>query len=146
MQLTPKTRKVNRVFIHCSASDRAEDDDISVIRRWHTTPDPKDKSKPWPDVGYHFFIKQDGTLQQGRNIEITPSTQKGNNNGTIAICCSGLTTFSQAQFKSLKELCHAIRTNLPGVTFHGHCEVSTKTCPVFDYKSVLSLNAKGTMA
>lgn len=143
MQLTPKTRKVNRVFIHCSASDRMTDDDVSVIKKWHTSPDPKDKSKPWSDVGYHFFIKQGGTLQQGRNIEVVPAAQEGNNTGTIAICCAGLTTFSEAQFKSLRELCHAIKTNLPDVTFHGHCEVSSKTCPVFDYRKVLNLDSLG---
>ena len=35
--------------------------------------------------------------------------------------------------------CHGERS----VTFHGHCEVSTKTCPNFDYRGVLGLTAKG---
>lgn len=138
MQLTPKNRSIQRVFLHCSASDVPLHDDISVIRRWHI-------QRGFADVGYHFFIKSDGTVQKGRDIEAVPAAQENNNKGTIAICCHGLTTFTEAQFKSLRELCHAIRTNLPGVTFHGHCEVSAKTCPVFDYKAVLNLNAKGKM-
>lgn len=138
MQLTPKSRSVNRVFIHCSASDVPAHDDVSVMREWHL-------ARGFSDVGYHFFIKKDGTVQAGRDIEVVPAAQENNNKGTIAICCHGLTDFTEAQFKSLRELCHAIRTNVK-VTFHGHCEVSTKTCPVFDYKAVLKLDANGKMA
>ena len=78
-------RKINRVFIHCSASDRPEHDDISVIKKWHTSPDPKDPSKPWADVGYHYYIKFNGEIQHGRGLEITPAAQgKPNNSGTKA--------------------------------------------------------------
>ena len=31
------------------------------------------------------------------------------------------------------------------VTFHGHCEVAAKACPVFPYKAVLGLDAHGEM-
>jgi N-acetylmuramoyl-L-alanine amidase len=99
-------RDVNRVFIHCSASDRPEDDDVSVIRKWHTTPDRRDPSKPWRDVGYHYYVRKDGTLQLGRNIEVVPSAQAGHNAHSIAICLGGLREekFTQAQFDTLKTL------------------------------------------
>jgi hypothetical protein len=136
-------RVIRRVFLHCSASDRPEHDDISVIRSWHIG-----SPRFWDDVGYHYFIKRDGTIQKGRNLEKTPAAQAGHNTGTIAICLHGLEKdrFSQAQFDSLRFLC-ALINNLykGGVTFHGHCEVSSKSCPVFDYKNVLMLDAKGKM-
>lgn len=138
MDITPKSRSIQRVFIHCSASDNPAHDDVSIIRQWHL-------ARGFSDVGYHFYIKADGTIQKGRDIEVVPAAQEGNNKGTIAICCGGLTSFTEAQFKSLRELCHAIHTNLPIVTFHGHCEVSAKTCPVFDYRKVLNLDLKGKM-
>ena len=31
------------------------------------------------------------------------------------------------------------------ITFHGHCEVSNKTCPVFNYKNVLNLDSLGNI-
>lgn len=132
-------RKINRVFIHCSASDNPAHDDISVIRKWHLERDFK-------DVGYHYFIKFDGTIQNGRSIEASPAAQERNNANTIAICCAGLTKFTEAQFASLRALCVAIHTALPDATFHGHREVNRhKTCPVFNYKEILGLDAKGAI-
>jgi N-acetylmuramoyl-L-alanine amidase len=136
-------RRVDRVFIHCSASDNPEHDDVSIIRKWHMSPDPKDRTKPWRDVGYHFFIKFNGTVQRGRPLEITPAAHAPHNPNTIAICCSGFKKFSEPQFESLRLLCRSIAAAIPGVTFHGHCEVSSKACPVFDYKAVLSLDGRG---
>lgn len=134
-------RKISRVFIHCSASDKPGHDDIQVIKRWHTDPPPQGRG--WTDVGYHFFIRKDGAIQEGRSLERIPAAQVRHNTGTIAICVSGLREFNNTQFDSLRKLCDAILTELPGVTFHGHCEVSAKECPVFDYRGVLNLDSKG---
>ncbi len=147
---TKPDRLVNKVFVHCSASDNPAHDDVEVIRKWHTSPDPKDPSKPWSDIGYHFFIKKDGTLQNGRPLARIPAAQGGHNTGTIAICVSGLAKekFTHAQFDTLIKLCLEINQAYKGdITFHGHHEVEpAKTCPVFDYKSVLNLDAFGHIA
>lgn len=129
-------REVNRVFLHCSASDNPAHDDILVIKRWHL-------DRGFNDVGYHYFITSFGVIQLGRDLEITPAAQQGHNAHTIAICMHGLTKFTNAQFDTLRALCRAIARELPNVTFHGHREVANKACPVFDYKQVLSLDAKG---
>ena len=134
-------REVDRIFIHCSASNNPAHDDISVIRRWHKM------DLGWSDVGYHYFIKKDGTLEIGRDLEKTPAAQRGHNVGTIAICLSGLEEedFTEEQFHTLYNLCEEIGNQIPEVTFHGHCEVSDKTCPVFNYKKVLKLDSYGKM-
>lgn len=140
-------RHISRVFIHCSASDNPKHNDISVIRKWHT--DPKPEGRGWSDVGYHYFIKKDGTIQTGRPLERTPAAQKGHNKGTIAICLHGLKegNFTQEQKRSLIRLCTVInRAYNSKITFHGHREVEPlKTCPVFDYKQWLSLDEYGRM-
>lgn len=139
-------REVNRIFIHCSDSDNPAHDDIAVIRKWHTTPDKKDPSKPWKDVGYHYFIQKDGTLQPGRSLEKAPAAQGGHNRGTVAICLSGRNLFTTEQFDALRDLVSQIHAQLPLATYHGHCEVAAwKRCPVFNYKSVLGLDAKGRL-
>lgn len=132
------TRPIRKVFIHCSASDNPEHDDIRIIRAWH-------KKRGFKDVGYHYFIHADGRISIGRSIERTPAAQEGYNTGTIAICLHGLKKekFTQAQFATLRKLCREIKAALGVVTFHGHKEVAAKDCPVFDYKSVLGLDAKG---
>ena len=132
------SRHIDRVFIHCSATDNPNHDDVNVIYDWHVN------GNGWSDVGYHFYIKKDGTIQNGRPIDKTPAAQAPYNKATFAICLGGLNDFTDAQFASLRELCYAIDATYK-VTFHGHCEVSTKSCPVFDYKEVLGLDEHGNL-
>jgi N-acetylmuramoyl-L-alanine amidase len=139
---TKPDRAVDRVFLHCSASDRPEHDNVDTMRDWHL-------ARGWSDVGYHFFIRKDGTVEDGRSVELTPAAQGGNNTGTIAICLHGLAeeNFTSDQFRSLIDLCKEISISYANlITFHGHCEVSAKACPVFPYKAVLGLDGHGEMA
>lgn len=140
MAFVAPDREVDRVFLHCSATDQAAHDDVSVMRDWHVN------GNGWSDVGYHYFIKKDGTLQAGRPLSRDPAAQAGNNRGTIAICLHGLAKerFTKAQFDTLIGLCREINQAYSGmITFHGHCEVSSKTCPVFAYREVLGLDRHG---
>ena len=135
------SRAVDRVFLHCSASDNASHDNIETMREWHL-------ARGFNDVGYHYFIRKDGALLTGRPISKTPAAQKGHNRGTIAICCHGLKEekFTDAQFVTLKNLCLAINNAYDGaVTFHGHREVAAKACPVYKYKEILSLDSFGNL-
>ena len=137
---TKPGRHVDRVFIHCSASSQKSHDDISVIRKWHV------EERGWRDVGYHYFIQRDGTIQRGRDLEWIPAAQRGHNEGTIAICLHGRVArdFTASQFDALRRLCRTIADAYDGdVTFHGHCEVSEKSCPVFEYDTVLGLDERG---
>lgn len=143
--LAPVTRHIHTVFIHCSASDRPEHDSAAVIDRWHRNP-----PRHWSGIGYHVFIRKDGTIQHGRDFNRTPAAQQGHNRGTLALCLHGLhiNRFTNAQRSSLNHLCAAIdrtlsQRNGQRIRFRGHCEVSTKSCPVIDYRHWLNLNAAG---
>lgn len=139
MDFSRPKRAIDRVFLHCSASDFSEHDNVETLRRWH-------KERGWRDVGYHFFIRKDGEVEHGRSLEDPPAAQQGHNTATIAICLHGLKreNFTKLQFESLISLCRDIdRAYDNQLTFHGHCEVSGKTCPVFDYQTVLGLTAAG---
>ncbi len=121
------TRKVNRVFLHCSSSDIPSHDDVEVIRAWHL-------NRGFDDIGYHFFIHKNGKISRGRDMEKTPASQKGHNIGTISICLHGyrIEKFTYAQFKSLKTLALEInKAYYERISFHGHCEVSSRACPIF---------------
>jgi len=134
-------RRVNRVFLHCSASDVASHDNVATIRKWHL-------ARGFSDIGYHFFIHKSGKISRGRDIEKTPAAQGGNNTGTIAICLHGLIKekFTQAQYDAVGELCKEINNAYSkDISFHGHKEVSAKACPVFDYQKVLKLDKYGSL-
>jgi len=139
----PPGRNVHTVFVHCSASDRTRDDDVSVMRRWHVN------GNGWNDVGYHYFITKQGHIQAGRPVGKIPAAQYQHNSGTIAICLHGLkeSLFTSQQFQSLIALCQSIAAAYPNkqLRFRGHREVANKACPVFNYKLVLGLDSSGYM-
>ena len=143
IEFTRPMRAVSAVFLHCSASDRPDHDDVSVMRSWHT-------SAPlfWADVGYHYFVQKDGTVQAGRPLEMIPAAQSEWNPGSVAICAHGLRrdAFTVAQLGSIVDLCQRInREYSGGLRFRGHVEVAAKACPVYDYVRVLGLDAQGHM-
>ena len=131
-------RRVDRVFVHCSASDAAAHDNVEVIRSWHL-------KRGWRDIGYHFVITRNGVLRAGRPLSLVPAAQKGHNIGSIAVCLTGLRVFTVEQMQKLVDLCVYIDDAYEIITFHGHCEVANKLCPVFSYKEVLRLDARGKM-
>ena len=56
-------RKINKIIIHCTATPEGRQIDIDDVRRWHI------EERGWSDVGYHFLILLDGTIQIGRPLE-----------------------------------------------------------------------------
>lgn len=139
---TKPKRKVNKVFLHCSANSNSKWG-ILELKTSHL-------SRGFSDIGYHYFIDFTGTIFEGRSLEKAPAAQKNHNTGTIAICLHGgrnsVNDFTQEQFNSLKFLCNQINAEYKKeITFHGHKEVGKTDCPVFDYKEVLSLDEKGYM-
>ena len=134
------SRKVDSIWLHCSASDKPNHDDVSVMRNWHVN------GNGWSDVGYHYFIQKNGNIQEGRPISRIPSAQKGYNTGAIAIACHGLKkeNFTQAQMDSVIALCKAITDSYTEkLRIRGHREVAAKACPVYDYRKVLGLDQNG---
>jgi hypothetical protein len=136
-------RHVEKIFIHCSASDNAAltgQTLLEEVRRWHL-------ARGFADVGYHFLIDKSGVVLPGRDPEKTPASQKGHNRGSVAVMVHGLEDFPAAMLEACRELCSAINESLAGrVSFHGHHEVAPyKACPVFDYRTVLRLDRFGRM-
>src|SRR5678809_728655 len=70
-------RKINKIIVHCSDSDVKGHDDISIIRGWHVN------ERNFNDVGYHYFIKWNGTIQTGRALDIVGAHCYGHNKDSI---------------------------------------------------------------
>lgn len=141
--IKPK-RIVTRVFLHCSASDAAHLSGqrlVDEVRKWH-------KARKFFNVGYHYLIDKPGVVMLGRDISKMPASAKRNNARTIAIMVHGLDIdkFTPESLAACKALCAEINEAYRGrITFHGHYEVSNKTCPVFSVKKLLSLDRFGRM-
>ena len=77
-------RQITKIIVHCTATPEGREVDVDEIRKWHTDP-----PRNWSDIGYHFHIKLDGELQEGRPIERTGAHCSGQNYCSIGISYAG---------------------------------------------------------
>jgi len=147
---------ITDITIHGSATYMDQDIDIEDVRKWHTDPPPKGNG--WDDVGYHFFIKLDGTIQKGRSTLMQGAHVAGHNSGNLGICMAGgldpdgnpAFTYTNDQMLSLEKLVQGLLDyyKLPKEKVSGHRDWSPdinddgiispnefmKDCPCFDAK------------
>jgi N-acetylmuramoyl-L-alanine amidase len=127
-------RKINKIIIHCSATPEGRDVKTETIRKWHL-------DKGWNDIGYHYVILLDGTIDVGRDVSIIGSHTFGENKGSIGICYVGgmninmtkpKDTRTDAQKESLRCLITDLKEQHKGVKIYGHYAFSAKACPSFN--------------
>ena len=130
-------RLINKIIIHCSATPEGKDFTASDIQVWHV-------KRGFNEIGYHFVIDLDGTVEHGRNIQRVGAHCLGQNRNSIGICYIGglaedgktpKDTRTEAQKKSLLLLLKELKAKYPRVTIHGHNEYAAKDCPCFDVKA-----------
>ena len=80
-------RRINEIIIHCSATPEGRNDTSADIRAWHTAPKPKGNG--WKNIGYHFVVLLDGTIETGRAIENAGAHCTGHNRFSIGVCYIG---------------------------------------------------------
>jgi N-acetylmuramoyl-L-alanine amidase len=130
-------RKINKIIIHCTATPEGREHDVADIRRWHL-------KRGFNDIGYHYLIHIDGTIEEGRPINKQGAHCSGQNRGSIGVCYVGgmskdmkkaKDTRTQAQKDSLIKLMHELIYKYnKDMTIHGHNEYSNKSCPSFIIK------------
>lgn len=131
----------NKIVLHCSDSDYAHHDDISVITDWHL-----ERTPPIDPVGYNYFIKRNGEIQEGRPLEVAPAAHSPWNKNSIAICMHGKETFYYPQYLAQAELVTdlMISYNIPLNRIYGHYEVPgvIKTCPNYETEDFIEYYLK----
>ncbi|MCH8530358.1 MAG: N-acetylmuramoyl-L-alanine amidase [Saccharospirillum sp.] len=126
-------RPIRRFVVHCSESPDGRPDTLEDIRLWHMSPDPRDPSKPWSDIGYHWVIERSGPPRAGRPVERPGAHVGGQNADSIGICLIGTRDFEESQLLYLEGLLHALLIRFPGAEVCGHTDLdSGKTCPNFN--------------
>ena len=76
-------RTIKKIIVHCSATPRNKDFSAEDIRDWHV------KGNGWDDIGYHFVIRLDGTIEYGRMIDKFGAHVKSHNYDSLGICYIG---------------------------------------------------------
>lgn len=106
------------------------------IDRWH-------KQRGWSGIGYHWVIKRDGTIEDGRPVNKVGAHVKGYNTGSLGLCMVGGVNndgdadnnFTDKQWHSLELMARGIKAMIPHITIHGHNEYANKACPSFSVQT-----------
>lgn len=94
---------LTKAVIHHTAS---HDVSAATIDRWHkerTYIDKNGKRRNWDGIGYHFVIRENGTIERGRSLNKRGAHAKGRND-RIGIVLTGYDKFSSLQKNALKRL------------------------------------------
>ena len=138
--LKKSKRRIDEIIVHCSATPEGQDYTVEDIRRWH-------RQQGWSDIGYHYVIYRDGTIVNGRDVDITGAhcAAGGHNQHSIGICyIGGMTkgmkkekdTRTTAQKDSLLGLLKDLKELYPNAKIYGHHDFDRgKACPCFDAKN-----------
>lgn len=134
------SRFVDTLIIHCAATPPDMNIGVKEIREWH-------KERGWADIGYHFVIRRDGTIEKGRPLDYIGAHVKGHNRGSIGVCLVGgvdsamkpRNNFTAPQWMSLDILIGQFLKEYPKGKIHGHNEFEkNKACPSFSVQKYLA--------
>lgn len=139
MELLNLTRPVDLLVIHCTATPPEMDIGVKEIRKWHM-------DKGWSDVGYHWVIRRDGTIEDGRPVNLIGAHTRGYNKKSLGLAMVGgvdenmrpEANFTGKQWHSLGLMCRGTRAVLPKIAIQGHNEFDFgKACPSFPVQNWL---------
>ena len=136
-------RRIDEIIIHCTATPEGSPRTVEQIRAQH-------KAQGWSDIGYHYVVYLDGTVHEGRNVDIAGAHCTNHNAHSIGIVYVGgledrpgvpynrlraKDTRTPAQKGSLLGLLMDLRLLYPQAKIYGHRDFARKDCPSFDAKA-----------
>lgn len=132
LNILEKTYKINgnlsirnsteRIILHHAAASQCNVDDID---RWH-------KQKGYSCIGYHFFIKKNGTIYRGRQENAVGAHAYQNNYNSIGICFEGdfeKEQMTDTQVEAGKELVAYLKNKYNISKVQKHSDVNSTSCP-----------------
>ena len=132
--LRKSKRIINELIVHCSATPEGKDYTVEDIRRWH-------KQQGWTDIGYHYVVYRDGSINEGRSVDLVGAHCSNHNLHSIGICYIGgvatdvktpKDTRTEEQRAALLSLLTDLKKLYPNAKIHGHRDFANKACPSFD--------------
>ena len=114
--------KTDEVILHHAEASNAT---VWDINDWHL-------SNGWVGIGYHYYIRKDGSIYRGRPEWAVGAHATGHNDRSIGICCEGAymtETMPAAQLASLKALLRDIMGRYGTLALKRHRDVNATSCP-----------------
>lgn len=121
--------RVKYLVIHQSGAEREEGETAADIDRVH-------RLRGLLQIGYHYVIRTDGTVELGRPLEIPGAHARGFNQFSVGVCLIGKLGEkpTDAQNIAVMELARQLALNYPAIEVVGHQDLpgTSKSCPGFD--------------
>ena len=140
-RLVKSKRVITDIVVHCTATVEGKDFTADDIRKMH-------KAQGWSDIGYHYVVRIDGTVENGRDVNLIGSHVAGHNSHSIGVVYVGgldknkkaKDTRTEEQKASLLSLLMDLRKLYPNAKISGHRDFPgvAKACPCFDAKKEYS--------
>lgn len=127
-------RTITLIVVHCSAVRPWQRSSAADIDRWH-------RDKGWSGIGYHYVVRRDGTVEQGRPPEKVGAHCVNHNRHSIGVCYEGgldmqgqpADTRTPEQRTALRRLLEQLHGDYPHALIVGHNVLDPmKACPCFD--------------
>lgn len=75
-------RTIDHIIIHCSATREGSSLSVEELEKTH-------RRRGFRGIGYHYYIRRDGTVTNTRPLEVIGAHCKGNNAHSVGICYEG---------------------------------------------------------
>ena len=127
---------VRFIVLHCSATRCNQNYTVDQLMRDH-------KARGFRTIGYHFYIRRDGTLSQHRRLLEVGAHARPYNRCSIGICYEGgldengkpANTLTAEQYERIKDLIAELKQLFPHAKVVGHRDLpgtTPKDCPCLD--------------
>ena len=117
-----KRRSTTRIILHHAAASKCT---AQQIHSWHL-------ANGWVGIGYHFFVRKDGSVYRGRPETVVGAHAGNNNYDSIGICFEGnfmTETMGGAQRKAGQELVQYLKDKYGISKVQRHSDVNATGCP-----------------
>ncbi|CAI3541859.1 putative N-acetylmuramoyl-L-alanine amidase [Clostridium neonatale] len=132
----------NKIILHHAEASKCT---VQDVHSWHL-------NNGWAGIGYHYFIRKDGSVYKGRPDGAIGSHCQGSNTGSLGICFEGnymKETIPTAQYNAGIDLIKYLRGKYGNLTIYGHKELLATECPgskfpLADFKALKENEGKET--
>ena len=119
-----RSKVLEYIVIHHTASTAKET--VEQIHNFHIN------NNGWAGIGYHFYIRKDGTIYKGRDEKYAGAHCENYNSVSLGICLEGnfeIEKPTEKQLKSLTELLQFLKNKYGNVQVVGHRDLNATACP-----------------
>jgi len=117
-----KRSRTDYIALHHAAASTAS---VEAVHNWHL-------QRGFSGIGYHYYIRKDGTVYRGRPEDAIGAHVYGYNSVSIGVCAEGdytKETMPAPQKEALISLVKDLKKRYPNARIVGHKDLVATACP-----------------